>query len=77
MQLLESRIREGIRGGLTSLKTAGAASGMAGSREEALYQERLKEYEELAQRFDENFKDTVEMAESQGRGFVHAFIPLS
>lgn len=38
----------------------------AGSKEESLYLERLREYEELAERYDENFRDTVEEAERNG-----------
>ena len=37
-----------------------------GSAHEALYLERLREYDDLAQRYDADFKDTVEDAERNG-----------
>jgi hypothetical protein len=43
------------------------------AREEALFEERRRQYEELAEKDDANFKDTVEMAEQTG-GWVCVFV---
>lgn len=60
LQLLESRIRQAAA---QSFSTGGAGAG-GSEKDEALFRERLREYEELAARYDEKFKDTVEDAEA-------------
>ena len=60
LQLLESRIRQATAG---TLHHAGINSHAA---DNALYEERLREYQDLASRYDAEFKDTVEEAEANG-----------
>lgn len=63
LQLLESRIRQAAAQSFT-LGRVGAGGGAGNEKENALFQERLKEYEELASRYDEKFRDTIEEAEA-------------
>ena len=84
MQRLEQRIREAARdaamlsssssGGsgssidLTTSSSSSSSSLLLNTSQESLYQERLKEYQELAARYDSDgsFRDTVAMAERNG-----------
>jgi hypothetical protein len=71
LQLLESRIRDAARGAVgrslgTASSSAAPGTGMPMTREEELYQERLRQYNELAARYDEDFKDTIHDAEKSG-----------
>jgi hypothetical protein len=72
LQLLESRIREAVKGSAVSSHIVvpssygGGSAGVPMTREEELYQERLQQYNELAANFDETFRDTVDDAERSG-----------
>eukprot|EP01038_Epipyxis_sp_PR26KG_P005008 gene5008-6994_t len=60
MQLIEQRIRESAKGNLNQIVQSGSTMD---NKQNELYEERLKEYRELARLYDEKFKDTIEDAE--------------
>lgn len=61
LQRMEAKIREAAR-----MQQFKAAPLPAGAKLKELHDERLKEYSELAANADEDFRDTVEMADASG-----------